>query len=836
MKITIDGKTIEIEGQMTVLEAARENGFVIPSLCDHPRLEPFSGCRLCIVEIKGRRGYVPSCSASIEEGMEVKTDSPALRRMRRQIMELILIEHPSACLVCTEKKNCDEFKSTIRKVGETTGCVLCPNNGRCELQDVVEILKIDRVGFPAVYRNIEVKKSDPFFDRNYNLCILCGRCVRICHEVRGASVLTFIGRGSEEVVGTSLDKPLVEAGCQFCGACVDVCPTGALVERTLRYETLPEERKRTICPLCSVGCALDTELRSGRIISTRPSVDSPVNRGQACVKGRFTVKDMVHSSKRILKPMIRRKKELEEVDWDEAMDFAAQKLKVYRGHETAFVRSSQVSCEDGFIGLRFAREALKTSRITDPSGVSPLFVFDDFMRRRGLGTLLNFEIAKIAGAESIWLLGVDPTVSHPIIWLEVLQAVQNGSELVVVSPVDFGLGRHASLVLDIEPGSEAFLLGFLAKSFLGEEAAADCSNIPGFEALEKMVSAVSEEQTLRQTGLPGTALHEAVRIFQAGQPSLFLFGMGFAAAPEAEQSLSALWNLARASRATMLPLGLDNNERGLLEILRTFPGKGMSPGRVMAAVKAKRLKAVYQTGPFLPFRRTKPEFWVVQESFMDPRYQKADVLLPAAIPAETRGTFVNVEGRIQTFEPLLDPPGEARPEWWIFSQLAQKMGVKGFDLRKSSSVSNEMRKDVPALMKGAGKFVGEKKEGTAEFTAVKFPAVAPMTAKKYAYRLVVIQSMDSFKSLDLSQEIRSLRIVRDTHWLMLAPRAAEGMAIKTGDPVIVESASGRVAMVAKIDDRVPEKRAAVFYSSLLMPLSPDGKLLNGLPVRILRGN
>lgn len=836
MKITINGKTIEAEGQQTVLEVARENGYVIPSLCDHPRLEPFSGCRLCIVEIKGRRGYVPSCSTYIEEGMEVKTDSPALRKMRRQIMELILIEHPSACLVCTEKENCDEFKSTIRKVGETTGCVLCSNNGRCELQDVVEALKIDRVSFPAVYRNFEVKKGDPFFDRNYNLCILCGRCVRICHEVRGASTITFIARGSEEVVGTALDKPLIEAGCQFCGACVDVCPTGALVERTLRYEMLPEETKNTICPLCSLGCTLDAELRSGRVISTRPSGDGTVNRGQACVKGRFTVKDVVHSPKRIIKPMIRRKKELEEVDWDEALGFVSQKLKAYRGNETAFVGSSQVSCEDGFMGLRFAREALKTNHIAVHSGFSPLLAFDDFMRRRGLDSPLNFEIENIAGAKSIWLFGADLTVSHPIIWLEVLQAVQSGADLVVVSPVELDLSRHASLVLDCEPGSEASLFGFLAKTWLEGENTSDRSGIPGFEAFKKRVSALSEEDILRRTGLEESILHEAGRIFQAGQPSLFLFGMGLTASPEAEQSLSALWNLAQVSQARLLPLGLDNNERGFLEIQRTVPGKGMSPGQVLEAVKVKKLRVLYQAGPFLSFKRTKPEFWVVQDSFMDERYLKADALFPAATFVETQGIFVNAEGRIQSFKPLLDSPGEAKPEWWIFSQLAQKMRAKGFDLRRGSSVSAEMRKAVSALKKGAGKFVEEKREGTAKFTAVKFPGASAGTTKKYPYRLNVIQSMDSFKSLELSQEIRGLAVLRDAHWLRLAPKTAERMDVKTGDILIVESASGKIQAVAKVDDRVSEERVAVFYSSHVVPLSPDGRLLNGLPVRILRGN
>ena len=192
MRVNIDGKTVEAEGSKTILEIARENDIYIPSLCDHPSLTAFTGCRLCLVEVKGRKGYVPACDTKVIEGLEVRTDTPKLRKLRQQILELILTEHPNACLICSEKDSCDEYKSTIRKVGEVTGCVLCSNNGRCALQDVCSNLDIDKIHFSSEYRNIEVKKNDPFFDRNFNLCILCGRCVRICHEVRGASTITFV--------------------------------------------------------------------------------------------------------------------------------------------------------------------------------------------------------------------------------------------------------------------------------------------------------------------------------------------------------------------------------------------------------------------------------------------------------------------------------------------------------------------------------------------------------------------------------------------------------------------------------------------------------------------
>ncbi|MGZ5514730.1 MAG: 2Fe-2S iron-sulfur cluster-binding protein, partial [Candidatus Aminicenantales bacterium] len=209
MTFRMDGREITVEGRPTLLEAARANGIFVPSLCDHPALEPFAACRLCLVEVKGRRGFVPACSTAAEDGMEVFTATAELQDLRRGILELILAEHPHACLICAEKPSCDDLKSTIRKTGEVTGCVLCPANGRCELQRVVEAMGLALVPFPSHRRPGEVRRDDPFIDRDNSLCILCGRCVRVCQEIRGASVLTFVSRGSETVVGTALDRRLL---------------------------------------------------------------------------------------------------------------------------------------------------------------------------------------------------------------------------------------------------------------------------------------------------------------------------------------------------------------------------------------------------------------------------------------------------------------------------------------------------------------------------------------------------------------------------------------------------------------------------------------------------
>jgi len=430
MKLLIDGRAIALEGPATLLEAARANGIDIPSLCDHPWLAPYAACRLCLVEVKGRKGCVPACSTAAEEGMDVMTSTPDLQSLRRGILELILAEHPHACLICCEKPSCDDLKSTIRKTGEVTGCVLCPVNGRCELQRVAEAVGLDRVPFPSHRRSGEVRRDDPFIDRDNSLCILCGRCVRVCHEVRGASVLTFVSRGSETVIGTALDRRLLDSECQFCGACVDVCPTGSLTERAVRYDRPAETETKAVCTLCGQGCGLCVKLRDGRVAGTSPDPEGAVNRGQACVKGRFLVRPALIHPRRLLKPLIRENGELREAGWEEALTLAATRLAGIEPGQISVAASAQSSCEDLFAVHRFAAEALGGPAVAGPWTNSAAAGLRDLGRAAGRAVPLNFRLSDIALAGTIVVIGEDLPVTQPIVGLSVHRAVARGAALI----------------------------------------------------------------------------------------------------------------------------------------------------------------------------------------------------------------------------------------------------------------------------------------------------------------------------------------------------------------------------------------------------------------------
>mgnify|MGYP003974186191 CR=1 FL=1 len=362
VNLTIDGKQIQAQEGKRILEAALENDIYIPNLCAIADIElPFGACRLCFVEIEGKKGMVTACTEPVKEGIVVNVVTEEITQLRRTIIDFILSRHPHECLVCHKREICGPLDVCLRTVSVEERCVACPKDKRCDLQKIVDFVGIEELKAPYQYKNYPVFNA-PLIARDYNLCVLCGKCVRVCQEIRGVGAIAFINRGSEALVGTIFGDSLEVAGCKFCGACVDVCPVGALSERSARWMGVPDRVVTTTCPYCGVGCQLDMEIKDEKIRRVEPNINGPANKGQACVKGKFGM-DFVTDPARLTTPLIKKDGEFVEATWDEALDLVAEKFGEHKGSEFAAISSARCTNEDNYVFQKFARGVMSTNNI-----------------------------------------------------------------------------------------------------------------------------------------------------------------------------------------------------------------------------------------------------------------------------------------------------------------------------------------------------------------------------------------------------------------------------------------------------------------------------------------
>lgn len=355
IELTINGRSLQAEADETILQCALRNGIEIPHLCNHPSLPPYGACRICMVEVEGMRGHPTSCTTTVAPGMVVNTDTPALKELRRNILGLMMLEHPSACLLCDRRDLCEDFRPEAEKVGRTTGCHTCNNKEVCEVRILSEDLGFCELPVPPLYHHRPIERSDPFIDRDLNLCILCGRCVRVCKHQHGTSIIDFVGRGSVSRIGEAFGRTLLEADCRFCGSCVDVCPTGSLADRYAKWFGKAQDCLETTCMLCDEGCALTVGVEHGKAVMAQAvDEDKPL-----CVLGRFAVAPFMNGVDRLSVPQIRVESVLREVSWDMALVEAAELLKPFKGDSFALVFDPAVPEEDRFYFKLFAEKVME---------------------------------------------------------------------------------------------------------------------------------------------------------------------------------------------------------------------------------------------------------------------------------------------------------------------------------------------------------------------------------------------------------------------------------------------------------------------------------------------
>ena len=847
MTFTIDGKKIKAKSGMTILEAAKRENIYIPTLCDHQMLRPAGSCRLCIVEIEGMRGYPTSCTTPIEDGMVVQTETPKLRAIRKSILELTLSEHPYTCLVCSKRDGCDDYMGTIRKVGVTTGCQYCPKNGSCELQHLVDTLGVKEIAFPITYRSIPVEGEDPFFDRDYNLCILCGRCVRMCDEVRRNGTLTFGFRGEKTVVGTAFGKSHLDTGCEFCGACVDVCPTGALYDKRSKWEGCPEKTKSSLCPYCGVGCSLCFHLSKGEIVSTTPSLNGTLNQGQICVRGRFGVVDVVHHSKRLTKPMMKKDGRWVETTWDEALDVVAEQFAKVRGDRFAMIATPQCTVEDAYVFQKFVRTTMKGSNIALSSDFSTRDIVESLQWLRSTGITCK-SMDNIDSVGTIILWGADISKSHPIVSLKLKQAQKRGAQLIVVDSRRTKLTDMSDLHIQLKPGTDRALITGLLKLFFDELGTGKISppGIGGMETVKKAVKRIDLSAVETGTGVSRGKMEALADQLSMKGTVLFIIGPGFILQDSFQEDLKPLTNLAMlVDDGMILPVLGESNFMGCIEMgcqQNLLPGnisikdegsrrnyekkwgvslkasQGYELPEIVKKMDEGKIDCLYLTGELPKLDCLKKLKFIVVQSLFAPEWMEwANVVLPVAHLNETEGTMMNFEGRIQRLSQISRPLADSRPDWWICSQIAQKLNGHGFDFKKSKDVFDELSSLIPGyddLTPGKlgkkGQIPWHRRGGNEkERQLFKFNTRINDTesVKGFPFTFLIGWNLSNYRNGIFVEMIPGMeKVIPDNH-VEMHPQDAEKRNIVDGDKIRMRTSEGdmlegRVVLSANVPRRV----------------------------------
>ena len=821
IKLEINGRSVSAPAGVSVFRAAELNGAYIPSLCSHKDLSPFGGCRLCIVEIDGMRGYPLSCTTTAAEGMKVLTDTVAIQEVRREVLQLILSEHPSSCLICSEAEECRKFMGTVRKAGVTSGCRYCPNDQQCELQDVVDTLGVAEIDYPILYRGFEAERGDPFFDRDYNICILCGRCVRMCQEMRGTGILAFKWRGPETTIGPAFGRSHIEAGCEFCGACVSVCPTGALAEKASKWDGKPDSALVSTCPFCAIGCQLELWHQDKRFSKALPVLDPEVNDGQACIKGRFCLGEVSHHFERARKPMSKQGSYWKEVTWDEALDEAAGKLKGLKPGDFAMLLSPDTSNESLYSAQKFTRMAIGTNAV-DSSARRSLTGGFDFWASLFRGPI---SIQGINKSSRILAVGLDTRFNFSIIGVEIRKALNKGARLVTVDERETNLARYAEVWLQPLPGAEGKLLKALVAGMGSEKK--------GLKAAAKAC------------GVDAAALAEAVELLEDPEDFTVIVGPAVFRHTATGDLVEALMALAKIANANVIPVYTGTNTRGALEMgafADLLPGvAGRKNKKTVARLEKawggklpsdegitfdqiysgeKRPKVLYLVGSAPFFKRPECDFLIVQDIF-EPDFE-VDLFLPAASFLESGGTLINIEGRVQEAPRLEELPdsvmyGRARPDWWIFSRLAGKLGAKGFDYESEEDVLREIASTVSDFP-GPGEMDRRRRTLSADKSLPRAePSAATAKRKKGSFTLVLQPGGYAHRGVDITTKVEGLGIINPEEGFHINPEDASSLGVTEGETIVVKAGSATGFAPARLH---PELQRGVVY--LFVPEATGG--------------
>jgi formate dehydrogenase major subunit len=870
--LEIDGKPVTVPAGTSIMRAASLAGMDVPKLCATDSMEAFGSCRLCLVEIEGRRGTPASCTTPVEQGMKVLTQTEKLAKLRRGVMELYISDHPLDCLTCAA-------------------------NGDCELQDMAGAvgLRDVRYGYDGENHLGQAKdESNPYFTFDPSKCIVCSRCVRACAEVQGTFALTIDERGFASHVSAGMNEDFLDSECVSCGACVQACPTATLTEKTIIQHGTPERSVITTCAYCGVGCSFEAELQGNRVVRMTPYKDGKANHGHSCVKGRFAWGYATHKE-RILKPMIREKitDPWREVSWEEAINKAASEFKriqaKYGRGSVGGITSSRCTNEETFLVQKMIRAAFGNNNVDTCARVchSPTGYGLNTTFGTSAGTQ---DFDSVAEADVILVIGANPTDAHPVFASRMKKRIREGAKIIVIDPRKIDLVRtphvEAQYHLPLLPGTNVAMLNALAHTIVSEnlhnqkfiEERCDPNDFQAW--LDFIKRPENSPESLSKTiGVPASEIRAAARLYAKGPNSAIYYGLGVTEHSQGSTAVIGLANLAMLTGnigrngVGVNPLRGQNNVQGSCDMgsfphelsgyrhislegprkmfeadwgVKLDPEPGLRiPNMFDAAIDGSFMglyvqgEDIAQSDPntkHVQQALSSMECVVVHDLFLNETALYAHVFLPGSSFLEKDGTFTNAERRISRVRKAI-PPMAGLADWEATMALSNALGYP-MNYKHPSEIMDEIARLTPT-------FAGVSFDRIDELGSVQWPCnekapegtpimhIGGFVRGKGKFELTEYIATDErvgprFPLILTTGRILSqynvgaqTRRTENSVWheedvLEIHPHDAEDRGIRDGDRVAMMSRSGETSMRAKISERM---QPGVVYTTFHHPHS-----------------
>ena len=869
INLTIDGDSVVVPKGTSIMRAAAELGRAIPKLCATDSLNPFGSCRLCLVEVDGKKGTPASCTTPCEPGMVVHTETPKLAKLRRNVMELYISDHPLDCLTC-------------------------PANGDCELQEVAGVVGLRDVRYGQSGSNhldAPTDNSNPYFSFDESKCIVCSRCVRACDEIQGTLALTIEGRGFNSKVSPG-GTDFMSSECVSCGACVQACPTSTLQEKQVIQIGVPTRVVETTCAYCGVGCSFRAELRGNELVRMVPSKKGGANEGHSCVKGRFAWGYASHPDRQ-LSPLVRDKitDPWRKASWEEAIHFAANKFKEiqdkYGQQSIGGITSSRCTNEEVFVVQKMVRTAFRNNNVDTCARVchSPT----GYGLKQTFGTSAGTQnFASVAKADVILLIGANPTDAHPVFGSRMKKRLREGAKLIVIDPrrIDLVKTPHikAAHHLQLLPGTNVAIINALAHVAATEGLLDDVFVATRTEQFHNWFEFISRPENSPESveeisGVPADEIRAAARLYATAANSAIYYGLGVTEHSQGSTMVMGMANLAMATGnigregVGVNPLRGQNNVQGSCD-MGSFPHEfagyrhvsddvvrhqfeslwgvslqsepGMRIPNMLDAAVTGEFKGIFIQGEDIAqsdpnTKHVKAalgsmECVVVQDLFLNETAAFAHVFLPGTSFLEKDGTFTNAERRINRVRPI-QPPKTGKHEWEIVMEISQAMGYP-MHYNHSSEIMDEIAQSTPTFAGVSFEFldrVGSVQwpcnenapsgtptmhvekfvRGLGRFMLTPYVATDEKSNRKFPLLLTTGRILSQY---NVGAQTRR---TENVNWypedlLEMHTADAQARGVIDGSYVTLTSRVGETTMKVEINDRVPP---GVVYSTFHYPTS-----------------